>query len=60
MSSNLYLFGVGGFTAVNYWSSTAAPGDPLMAYFQNFANIWWNGDYKDDYKSVRAARSFVE
>lgn len=60
MRSNLYLFGVGGFTPVEYWSSTAAPGDPRNAYFHNFSNTSWNGDTKDTSKKVRAARSFVE
>jgi hypothetical protein len=56
MDSNLHLNGLGGFSAINYWSSTEV--NSSNATRRNFGSDIFGNDPKDFALLVRAARAF--
>lgn len=59
MRNLLYLYGLGAFSSVVYWSSEGVPGQPLYAYGYNFGINMQGQFVKTLDNRVRGVRSFV-
>ena len=63
MYKELYLYGVGSFSPIIYWSSGPqydAPHDIDIVMKQFFNTGLQTGGYKSDFDSVRACRTFID
>ena len=58
MYSNLKSAGLGGFSSVDYWSSTESSSSSNYAYYQSFSSGTTTTSLKSNIKYVRAVRSF--